>query len=386
MNISVSCGSGVETATKIELRELGIEAPCINGRFIFEGTHDDMIRCNLLLRTADRVAIVLGRFHAETFDELFEGVSAIPWQDVLPRDTVLLVNAKSQKSKLFALSALQSVSKKAIVEKLIKKYGAAPESGEEARIEISILNDEASVSLDTSGEGLHKRGYRDLVWEAPIRETLAAAILKLSVWNPERALIDTFCGSGTIPIEAAMMGMNIAPGLYREFAFEKLALVSGGLFGRYKKEAEERVDRTKKLRISGFDINPKSIQLAMHHAANIGLEKAIHFETKDMREVCSRYQYGVIVSNPPYGERLMEEKELRELYKDFGKLYRSLDGWSLYAITAYGDFERCFGKRADGNRKLFNAGLECKLYRYLGARPPRPVLAEKTVASDETEA
>lgn len=377
MLLSVSCGSGVETATKIELRDLGIDAPCINGRFVFEGTPEDIVRCNLFLRTADRVSVVLSRFRAETFDELFEGVAAIPWQELLPRDAAILITAKSQKSKLFALSSIQSVSKKAVVRRLIAKFGLAPESGAAARVEVAIACDEAVVSLDTSGEGLHKRGYRDLVWEAPIRETLAAAILKLSVWDAERPLIDTFCGSGTIAIEAAMMGYNIAPGLYREFSFPHLGLVESGVFERYKREAEERVDKVKKLRISGFDINPKAIKLAVHHASNIGLEKDIHFETKDMREISSRYKYGVIVTNPPYGERLMEEKELRELYKDFGKLYKSLDEWSLYAITAYGDFERCFGKKADGNRKLFNAGIECKLYKYLGARPERPAQKQR---------
>jgi putative N6-adenine-specific DNA methylase len=379
MKLSVSCGAGVETATKIELKELGIDAPCVNGRFVFEGTTEDIVRCNLFLRTADRVAVVLGRFMAETFDDLFEGVSDIPWQDILPRDAAIIVHAKSQKSKLFALSSLQSVTKKAIADKLVSVYGKAEESGAPARIEVSVSNDEAVVSLDTSGDGLHKRGYRDLVWEAPIRETLAAAILKLSVWSPERPLIDPFCGSGTIPIEAAMVGLNIAPGLYRDFSFRQLSLVEDRIYSRYKKEAEEHADRTKKLRISGFDIHPKAIKLAVHHAANFGLEKTIHLETKDMRGISSHYPYGVIVTNPPYGERLMEEKELRELYRDFGRLYKSLDRWSLYAITAYGDFERCFGKRADGNRKLFNAGLECRLYKYLGARPP------KMNATDENE-
>lgn len=370
MEIHVSCGSGVETATKIELRELGIDAPCINGRFIFEGKPEDVARCNLLLRTADKVQLALARFRAESFDELFEGVQSIPWQDYIPETAAIIVNAKSIKSKLFGLSAIQSISKKAIIVSLKKKYRSLPESGEGVKIEISIAEDEATVSLDTTGEGLHKRGYRDLVWEAPIRETLAAAIIKLSVWNPERQLLDTFCGSGTIPIESAMIALGMAPGLYRHFAFENLGIVDEGYFGKLKKEAEDKINWGIKPRISGFDINPKAIKLAVHHADNFGLGKYIHFETSDMRKVSSRYKYGVIISNPPYGERLLEEKELRELYRDFGKLYRSLDGWSLYAITSYADFERCFGRRADGNRKMFNAGLECRLYRYLGAKPP----------------
>lgn len=370
MEIQVGCGAGVETATKIELRELGIDAPCIHGRFIFEGNGEDIAKCNLLLRTADRVQVVLGRFAAATFDALFEGVKSIAWQEIVSRNAAIIVNARSTKSALFALSSIQSIAKKAIVVNLKKKYSSLPETGAPVRIEISLYQDEATVTLDTSGDGLHKRGYRDLVWEAPIRETLAAAIIKLSVWNPERQLIDTFCGSGTIAIEAAMIALNIAPGLYRRFAFQDLDIVDQDILPRLKEEATARIERDKKPRIAGYDINPKAVKLAVHHASNFHLEHAVHFETRDMRTVSSRYKYGVIITNPPYGERLLEEKELRELYRDFGKLYRSLDEWSLYAITSYADFERCFGKKADGNRKIFNAGLECRLYRYLGEKPP----------------
>ncbi|MDD3946937.1 MAG: class I SAM-dependent RNA methyltransferase [Clostridia bacterium] len=370
MEIQVGCGAGVETATKIELRELGIDAPCIHGRFIFEGNGEDIAKCNLLLRTADRVQVVLGRFAAATFDALFEGVKSIAWQEIVSRNAAIIVNARSTKSALFALSSIQSIAKKAIVVNLKKKYSSLPETGAPVRIEISLYQDEATVTLDTSGDGLHKRGYRDLVWEAPIRETLAAAIIKLSVWNPERQLIDTFCGSGTIAIEAAMIALNIAPGLYRRFAFQDLDIVDQDILPRLKEEAAARIERDKKPRIAGYDINPKAVKLAVHHASNFHLEHAVHFETRDMRTVSSRYKYGVIITNPPYGERLLEEKELRELYRDFGKLYRSLDEWSLYAITSYADFERCFGKKADGNRKIFNAGLECRLYRYLGEKPP----------------
>lgn len=370
MEIQVGCGAGVETATKIELRELGIDAPCIHGRFIFEGNGEDIVKCNLLLRTADRVQVVLGRFAAATFDALFEGIKSIAWQEIVSRNAAIIVNARSTKSALFALSSIQSIAKKAIVVNLKKKYSSLPETGAPVRIEISLYQDEATVTLDTSGDGLHKRGYRDLVWEAPIRETLAAAIIKLSVWNPERQLIDTFCGSGTIAIEAAMIALNIAPGLYRRFAFQDLDIVDQDILPRLKEEATARIERDKKPRIAGYDINPKAVKLAVHHASNFHLEHAVHFETRDMRTVSSRYKYGVIITNPPYGERLLEEKELRELYRDFGKLYRSLDEWSLYAITSYADFERCFGKKADGNRKIFNAGLECRLYRYLGEKPP----------------
>lgn len=370
MEIQVTCGSGVETATKLELKEMGIDAPCTNGRFTFEGGGLQIAQCNLFLRTADRVQVVLGRFAAETFDGLFEGILGINWIDIIPQDAAIIVNARSAKSKLFALSAIQSISKKAIVQRLKQRYTLLPETSAPVRIEVALHQDEAVVTLDTSGDGLHKRGYRDLVWEAPIRETLAAAIIKLSVWNPERQLLDTFCGSGTIPIEAAMVALDVAAGLYRGFAFEGLSIVDQDILPRLKREAQQRIRTDAKPRISGYDINPKAIKLAVRHASNIGLEKYIHLETSDMRKVSSRYKYGVIISNPPYGERLLQEKELRVLYKDFGKLYRSLDDFSLYAITSFADFERCFGRKADGTRKIFNAGLECRLYRYLGGKPP----------------
>ncbi|MFI3229794.1 MAG: class I SAM-dependent RNA methyltransferase [Bacillota bacterium] len=372
MKIIVTSGFGIETATKLELRSLGIDAPSERGRFYFDGTVDDVINCNLHLRAAGKVYVELAKFEASTFDDLFDGVHQLNWADIIPQNGVIIVNAKSIDSTLFAVSSLQSVSKKAIVKKLCEKYRSLPEDGIAVKIEISIVNDICSVLLDTTGDGLHKRGYRDMVWEAPIKETIAAAIVKLSVWNPERPMIDAFTGSGTIPIECAMVALNMAPGLKRKFLLEENSLAfDPSLMANAKRQAEEAINWDAKPRIAGFDIDKRAIRLAQHHAENFGLSKYIHFEVNDMRNISSRYKYGVIISNPPYGERLMGNEDLAELYRDFGRMFRSLDCWSLYAITSYQGFERAFGMWATKNRKIYNAKLECRLYQYLGERPPR---------------
>ncbi len=372
MKIIVTSGFGIETATKLELRSLGIEAPSERGRFYFEGTTQDVVNCNLNLRVAGKVYVELDKFRATTFDDLFDGIYAMPWADIIPQNAVIIVNAKSIDSTLFAMSSLQSVSKKAIVKKLCEKYRSLPEDGVVVKLEISLVNDVCSVLLDTTGDGLHKRGYRDMVWEAPIKETIASAIIKLSVWNPDRPIIDAFTGSGTIPIECAMIALNMAPGLKRKFLLEDNSLVfDPSLMRLAKQQAEANINWDAKPRISGFDIDKRAIRLAQHHAENFGLSKYIHFEASDMRNISSRYKYGVIISNPPYGERLMGNEDLFGLYRDFGKMYRSLDNWSLYAITSFTNFERAFGSMATKNRKIYNAKLECRLYQYLGERPPR---------------
>ncbi len=377
MKIIVTSGFGIETATKLELRALGIDAPSERGRFYFEGSTQDVINCNLHLRAAGKVYVELAKFRATTFDDLFDRVYDMPWADVIPKDAVIIVNAKSIDSTLFAMSSLQSVSKKAIVKKLCEKYRSLPENGVVVKLEISIVNDVCSVLLDTTGDGLHKRGYRDMVWEAPIKETIAAAIIKLSVWNPERPMIDAFTGSGTFPIECAMVALNMPAGLKRKFLLEDNSLVfDPSLMIEAKKQGEANINWDAKPRISGFDIDKRAIRLAQHHAENFGLSKYIHFEASDMRNISSRYKYGVIISNPPYGERLMGNEDLMSLYRDFGKMYRSLDSWSLYAITSHDGFERAFGSRATKNRKIYNAKLECRLDQYLGERPPRKVAQE----------
>lgn len=363
MEIVVACGFGVETATKLELKKLNIDARCINGRFTFSGSAETVVKCNLCLRTADRVYIKLAEFEADSFDALFDGVYACDWLALIPRYAQIIVDAKSKDSKLFALSAVQSIAKKAIVKKMQNKYSTLSETADAVRVEIGILSDKVTVLVDTSGDGLHKRGYRDMVYEAPIRETLAAAMLIYSGWDRERALFDAFCGSGTIPIEAAMIAKNIAPGLFRNFAFENLLVFDKNIAQRVKTELEGAIDNGFKPRITGFDINKRAIGLCVRHASRAKLADCIHFETADMRTFSSRFKYGVIVTNPPYGERLSDAEELITLCRDFRQMYRSLPDWSACVISAYEGFERYFGT-ADKTRKTFNAALPCRIFSY----------------------
>ena len=372
LNIEVAAASGIEAVVKRELVRLGYEPSGANlGRIEFEGTFEDVLRANVFLRSANRVRIVLAKFKAETFDELFDGIFSMRWQDVLTRDARIIVDAKSVKSKLFALSAVQSVVKKAIISKLSTVYnGTFDESGAPYCIEAAIVDDVVTVTLDTSGEGLHKRGYRTYLGEAPIRETLAAAMIQLSVWNPERALIDPFCGSGTIPVEASLIGLDIAPGMNRNFACEQFANAPK-LREKVQDEAEQRIKRDRQLRISGFDINKDAIKLALKHAERAGVKDNIHFQVQDMRDLSSKYAHGVIITNPPYGERLMKEDELKALYRDFGRVTAKLDEWCVYTITSYRGFEKYFGRKADKVRKLYNSELECNFYQYLASPPPK---------------
>lgn len=380
--IEAASASGIEAITKRELIALGY-APngAEMGRITFEGSFFDVLRANVFLRTANRVRIIIARFPAADFDALFDGILAVDWKEILPQSAKISVTAKSSKSALFALSSIQSITKKAIITSLSSAYGKTnfPESGTEYEIEVSLLNDMATVALDTSGEGLHKRGYRTYVGEAPLRETLAAAMILLSVWRPERPLIDPFCGSGTIPIEAALIGMNIASGMHRNFRCEQFEFAPS-LRDCVQEEAEQLIDRERKLRISGFDINPDAIRLAMLHAERAGVRENIHLQVADMRTLSSRYSHGVIITNPPYGERLMQEDELRALYRDFGIMHRSLDDWCAYAITSYKGFEKHFGKRATKVRKLYNSELECNLYQYLA---PKPSVVKTTKTEDD---
>lgn len=368
MNISVACGFGMETATKRELKRLGIDASAIDGRFDFEGTILDVVRLNLYLRTADRVLIRLSTFTATTFDELYEGVKGISWREWIEKEAFIAVNAKSVKSTLFSLSSIQSITKKAIVDSLLASYSILPETGARYCVEVGILRDQVTIYLDTSGMGLHKRGYRKLVWEAPIKETLAAGIIELSGWTTDRAMIDPFAGSGTFPIECCMKALNIPAGYFRNFAFENYFFVDKDILAQEKKLAGDSIEWDKKVRIQGFDIKRKAIQIALASAREIGLEKYIHFEASDMRNISSRYEGGYIITNPPYGERLMTKSEVAELYRDFGKLYKSLDGWGASIITSFPEFERNFGKKADKERKVYNAKLLCRIYNYLAKK------------------
>lgn len=368
MNITVACGFGMETATKRELKRLNVDAPAIDGRFEFEGTERDVVRLNLHLRTADRVLIKLKSFKATTFDQLYEGISEVNWLEWIEKDAFIAVNAKSVKSTLYSLSSIQSITKKAIVDRLLAHYVSLPESGARYCIEVAIIDDEVSLYIDTSGIGLHKRGYRKLVWEAPIKETLAAGIIELSGWREDRAMIDPFTGSGTFSIECCMRALNIPAGYFRNFAYQDYFFIDKDIHDEEKKIAGDAIEWDKKVRISGFDIKRKAIQIANASAREIGLEKYIHFECSDMRQVSSRYEGGYIITNPPYGERLMTKDEVKELYRDFGKLYGSLDGWGASVITSFPEFERYFGKKSDKERKVYNAKLLCRIYSYFAKK------------------
>lgn len=374
MEICVTSASGIEAVTKRELYKIiGKEdLSAINGRIKFDGDESDVAKCNLNLRTGNRVEIVLGGFKAETFDDLFEGIKAIPFEEYICRDGKIIVNAKSVKSKLFAYSAIQSVSKKAICERLCKKFGVNElgESGARYKIEVAALKDYVTVTLDTSGDGLHRRGYRGLVGEAPLKETLAAALVELSVWNKSRPLADLFCGTGTIPIEACMIALNIPAGLNRGFDFQNWKCFDKKIFDRVAEEAKANIVTDADLRIGGFDIDDKQLKLARKHAELAGVDKYIHFQRADMRDFSSRFSHGVIISNPPYGERLSDRKEVEKLYRDYGKKVASLDDWCAYTLTPVDDFERLFGKKADKKRKIYNGKIECCYYSHL-APPPK---------------
>ena len=320
--LQITTASGIEAVTKRELTELGYPlSPAENGRIRMTGSEADIARCNLLLRTANRVMIELTSFRAEDFDALFEGTRAFPWEDYLPADAKIYLYGKCVQSRLHALSACQSIVKKAICTRMCERLrrSSLPETGALYRIEISVLRDIVTLCLDTSGEGLHRRGYRATVGEAPLKETLAAALILLSVWRPDRPFADPFCGSGTLPIEAAMIGTNFPAGGRRDFDFLHWPNFDFSCFAAIKAQALEAADPGRELRISGFDLDPAQIALAMKHASQAGVAEHIHFQRRDMREFASRFAHGVIVTNPPYGQRLGTDAEVRGLMRDFGR-------------------------------------------------------------------
>lgn len=373
---------GIESVTAREISELGYKDILTeNGRVTFRGDFDDIARANVCLRTADRILIKLAQFKATTFEELFQGVYAVEWADILSPDAFIHVVGKSVKSTLFSVPDCQSITKKAIIEKLKLKFGKEifPEDGAEYRISVSILKDIVMVTLDTSGAGLHKRGYRSLAGEAPLKETLACSLLLLSYWRGERLLVDPLCGSGTIPIEAAMIALDIAPGMNRGFAAERWQNFDYDAFERARDEAKQRVRTDLNLNIYGSDIDPKAIELAMRHAEEAGVDEYIRLKQMNVADLASKEKYGFIVTNPPYGERLGESREAEELYRVMGKTFSALDTWSFYVITSNPYFEKNFGRKADKRRKLYNGKLECQYYQYFGPKPPKK---EITVPSE----
>lgn len=370
------CHFGLEAVLKREIIDLGYEVTeVVDGRVSFEGDEEAIARCNVFLRTTERVMLKVGSFKAVTFDELFEKTKALPWENFIPKDGKFWVKkASSIKSKLFSPSDIQRIVKKAIVDRLSGKYNILrfPEDGSEYPIRITILKDEVTVGLDTSGESLHKRGYRRLTVKAPITETLAAALISLTPWKKDRLLIDPFCGSGTIPIEAALIGLNIAPGMKRDFqAMVWDNILPKSLFKEAKKEAEDLIDRETKLSIQGYDLDTSALDAARGNLSLAGLEGNIHFQQRDMRDISSAKKYGFIITNPPYGERLEEKEAMPQLYREMGNAFQKLDEWSYYIITGFEDAPKYFGRKPDKNRKIYNGMMKTYFYSYQGAKPPR---------------
>ena len=376
MELIAPCHFGLESVLKRELQDLGCEISLVeDGRVTFRGGMDTLCRANIFLRTAERVLLQAGRFRAESFDELFENIKAIPWEEYIPADGKFWVTkATSVKSRLFSPSDIQSIVKKAMVERLKQRYGVSwfPESGASYPVRITFLKDEAVVGIDTSGESLHRRGYRKLASKAPITETLAAALLMLTPWRGDRILVDPFCGSGTFPIEAAMMAAHMAPGVNRSFAAEEWKnLVDRKLWYEAVTEANDLLDDTVETDIQGYDIDPDMVKAARENARDAGVDHLIHFQARPVSELRHPKKYGFLVTNPPYGERLEEKEALPALYREIGEAYGRLDSWSMYLITAYEDAERYIGRKADKNRKIYNGMLKTYFYQYLGPKPPR---------------
>ncbi len=370
------CHFGLEAVLKREIYDLGYEITQVeDGRVTFEGDAEAICRANVFLRTAERVLLLVGRFRATTFDELFEGVKALPWEEYLPKDAKFWVKkASSIKSKLFSSSDIQSIVKKAVVERLKREYEVEwfPEDGAAYPIRVFLLKDEVMVTLDTSGESLHKRGYRTMTSKAPLTETLAAALLMLTPWKADRIFVDPFCGSGTFPIEAAMMAANIAPGMHREFIAEQWTnLIDRKLWYETVEEAEEMVDTSVSVDIQGYDIDGEVVKAARENAKRAGVADMIHFQERPVSELRHSKKYGFIVTNPPYGERLEDKKDLPELYTQIGEAYRNLDSWSMYMITSYEDTEKYIGRKADKNRKIYNGMLKTYFYQFMGPKPPK---------------
>ena len=374
--ITAPCHFGMEAVLKKEIYDLGYDIKRVeDGRVTFSGDDEAIVRANMFLRTAERVLLNLGRFHAESFEELFQGVSKIPWEDVLPKDAKFWVKkASTAKSKLYSAPGIQSIVKKAIVERLKKHYHTSwfEESGEAYPLRVFIYKDEVTVALDTSGEHLHKRGYRRLTSRAPVSETLAAAIILLTPWKADRILVDPICGSGTFPIEAAVIGANIAPGLNRAFAAEKWKhLFAPKLWYDAIEEANDEMNPDISMDIQGYDIDDEIIRCARQNAKDAGVDKLIHFQQRPVSELHHPKKYGFIITNPPYGERLEEKAALPQLYKEMGEAFGRLDGWSYYILTSYEDAQRYIGRKADKNRKIYNGMLKTYLYQFSGPKPPK---------------
>lgn len=370
------CHFGLEAVLKREILELGYEIVQVeDGRITFCGEEDILCRANIFLRTAERILLKIGKIRAVTFDELFEGIKALPWEAYIPADGKFWVTkASSVKSRLFSPSDIQSIVKKAMVERLKTAYHMEwfPETGAEYPVRISFMKDEATVCLDTTGLSLHKRGYRTMVSKAPIKETLAAALILLTPWKQDRILVDPFCGSGTFPIEAAMIAAHIAPGMNRSFTAEKWTnLIRRKYWYQAIEEANDLIDDRISTDIQGYDIDGDVIAAARKNAYGAGVNHLIHFQQRPVSALSHSGRYGFIISNPPYGERLEEKKDLPQLYGTLGERFRALEDWSMYLITSYEDTEKYIGRKADKNRKLYNGMLKTYYYQFAGPKPPK---------------
>ena len=370
------CHFGLESVLKREIQDLGYEiAQVEDGRVTFYGGADAACRANVFLRTAERVLLKAGSFKAVTFDELFEKTKAISWENYIPKNGKFWVaKASSVKSKLFSPSDIQSIMKKAMVDRLRSRYHVQwfQEDGASYPLRVFLMKDIVTIGIDTSGDSLHKRGYRPSAGKAPISETLAAALIMLTPWRKERILVDPFCGSGTFPIEAAMIAANIAPGMNRRFTSLRWTnIINNELWDNAVEEAEDLINLSIDTDIQGFDIDENVIKIARSNAANAGVEDLIHFQARSVSELSHHKKYGFIITNPPYGERLEDKETLPAIYSAFGKQFAKLDSWSAYMITSYEDAVKYFGRKADKNRKIYNGMLKTYFYSFMGPKPPK---------------
>ena len=370
------CHFGLEAVLKKEILDLGYEISLVeDGRVTFIGDDEAICRANVFLRTAERVLLKAGSFKAETFEELFQGTRNIPWEDFIPEDGKFWVaKASSIKSKLFSPSDIQSIMKKAMVERLKNRYGVTwfPENGASYPLRVFLYKDMVTVGIDTSGESLHKRGYRTLTSKAPITETLAAALILLTPWNRDRILVDPFCGSGTFPIEAAMMAANMAPGMNRSFLAEEWRnVIKRKCWYEAMDEARDLVEEDVQVDIQGYDVDGDIVKAARSNAQSAGVDHMIHFQQRPVSALSHPKKYGFIISNPPYGERIEEKENLPALYREIGERFAALDAWSMYLITSYEDAQKYIGRKADKNRKIYNGMLKTYFYQFMGPKPPR---------------
>jgi 23S rRNA (guanine2445-N2)-methyltransferase / 23S rRNA (guanine2069-N7)-methyltransferase len=389
MDLIAATAFGLESVVARELESLGY-APTIlsTGRVLFRGDFRAIARANLWLRAADRVLIRVGTFPATDFGQLFDGVKALPWEEWIAKDAAFPVDGRSVKSQLSSVPTCQKMTKKAIVDRLMGAHSVTtlPEEGHTVSVEVSLLNDIATLTIDTSGDGLHKRGYRQLIGDAQLKETLAAGLVLLSVWNPDRPLIDPFCGSGTIPIEAALIGRNIAPGLYRTFDAVEWGIIPDEVWDSADEEAKDLATGKLAYPIHGFDVSEDQLSLARHHAKRAGVADVVQFQCRDFRDLSSKLEYGCLIANPPYGTRVGRGRDIENLYRLFPEVLRRLPTWSHHIITSWDDFERLVGQEATRRRKLFNAQIECTYYQFLGPRPPERTQGDGTGSTVVEEA